>query len=382
MHSPLAFVDCHAHLTAERFSHDLPAVLARAQRTGVQAILVCSTSLSDIPRVTELCRQHPGFLYPCLGLHPLNADFDDNLWAVTRSMIEAGHDVNGLAALGEIGLDFSRPLLKEQAAAKGLKEADIRSLQVAKFEAHIALAVELGIPVNVHSRNAELETLQILARAGVRGVMHAYKGDVNAAVEAAKAGRLLFSFPPSTVYKREYQEVAKAVPLDSLLLETDSPSLGAGGPKERNEPGFINLAARKIAELRKVPVEDIVSITTRNAIRLFGCGLPKFRTTLEASLQPRFTSEAGKKPPRWSKKVDTEEDESKKLGNEAIRTKWLQNDSTVEPPVPHSEASAGSSSSRWQRRNRKKSDGYAASMSEATMDPTVCSSAYGSAFCD
>ena len=126
------------------------------------------------------------------------------------SCIEANgaHSKGGVVGIGEVGLDFSGPLLREQASLRGTNEAEVKAAQIASLEAHVSLALELDLPVNVHSRNAERETLEILARAGVRGVMHAYKGDVSLAVEAAKLGHLLFSFPPSIVYKKDCERDA------------------------------------------------------------------------------------------------------------------------------------------------------------------------------
>merc|ERR1712196_739588 len=134
---------------------------------------------------------------------------------------------------------------------------------------------------------------------GVRVVLHAYKGEVDLALNVAKTGRFFFSFPPSVVYKKEYQEVAKAIPQQALLLETDSPSLGAGGPSERNEPAKISIGAAKIAELRGVSVDKIAEVTTRNAVRLFG-----EHVLGEALKAPPAVVLSSSKPARWRKETE------------------------------------------------------------------------------
>ncbi|CAE8589281.1 unnamed protein product [Polarella glacialis] len=280
-----AFVDCHCHLSSDQFRYDLEEVVARASHNGVVGIFVCSSSQPDIERVLKLRQEFPELIFPCLGLHPLGlgGTFDADFWAVTRSLIVAEHARRGIAGIGEIGLDFSKQILRDHAKTKGTSEADIRSTQIAAFQAQVSLAKELGVPVNVHSRNAERETLEILFQSGVCGLMHAFKGEPGLALEAARTGRLLFSFPPSLVYKREYQEVVRVLPMEALLLETDSPSLAAGGPKERNEPGLIGLAAAKMAEIKGLTTQEVAEITTRNAVKLFGASSPALLFAAQAS---------------------------------------------------------------------------------------------------
>jgi len=355
----LVFVDCHCHLTSDRFQHDLDAVLMRAERAGVHALFVCSTSQLDMLRVLDLSRAHRDRIFPCLGLHPLDGTFGSDVWAATRSMIVSAHQEQGIAAIGEVGLDFSKPLLRQQGLARGTSEAEARESQIACFEAHVALALELGLPLNVHSRNAERETLEILARARCQAVMHAYKGDPELAVDAANTCGLFFSFPPSIVYKQEYQAAAKALPDEALLLETDSPSLAAGGPKERNEPSRIGLAAAKIAELRGTTLEDIAELTTRNASRLFGTSV----VGLDAFMEPRDAG--GKKTTRW------------RQGAKEMNRKPPESCSDGSAAEGAGTASAMSARSRWRaarRSSRLQSGG-------AFADPTLCSAAYGRADC-
>ncbi|CAE7498297.1 tatdn3-a [Symbiodinium natans] len=347
------FIDCHCHLTSEQFQDDLEEVLARSRRAGVQGILTCSTSPSDMLHVVQLREEHPDDIYACLGIHPLDDSCDMRAWQTVREMIIAEHRKHGLAALGEIGLDFSRPLLKQKAAARGATEADVRNRQLSLFEAQLDLARELDLPVNVHSRNAEKEVLNILSGCKIQGVMHAYKGPAALALQAAKSGRLWFSFPPSLVYKWEYQEAVKALPLECLLLETDSPSLAAAGPKARNEPGFIRAAAEKMAELKGVTLQQVAAATTRNAVHLFGKASPG----LQACCMTAPPSNPTGKTSRWRRDVKDNE------GNVP----------TSDAPPAQTFAPQDRSSQRWTRRSR--------GAETHTMDPTLCSSAFGSARC-
>lgn len=299
-------------------------------------------------------------------------------------MIAAEHAERGITGIGEIGLDFSRPLLREKARAAGVTEEAVRDMQRRCFRAHLELAKTLCVPVNVHSRNAEGETLEILTRSSVHGVLHAYKGEVALAVEVARTGRLLFSFPPSIVYKREYQEAARALPLEVLLLETDSPSLGATGPKERNEPSKIGLAAAKIAELKCLAVEKVAAATTRNALRLFGPTAPTLvAMVVEPSAPLAGAGGPEKRPPRW-RKTDAAKvgaSEAAALGSDPYADP--ADDCFPPPPAAedHMEASetlgAGDGPLERRRRwggSRKRTD---------VLDPALCSSAFGSALrCD
>eukprot|EP00913_Durusdinium_trenchii_P006490 g6100.t2 len=318
---------------ARAFKDDLEAVLARAARAHVRGILVCSSSPADVQQVIQLRRRHPE-LQICLGLHPLDCSFQEE-WNTVRAVIANEHLDQAIAGLGEmLGTrnwgSGSGWMHLRKAQALGLTEAAVRQLQVKSFEAQLQLAEELQLPVNVHSRNAEAETLEILERYKSVGVMHAYKGPAWLAAEAAQLGRLYFSFPPSLVYKWEYQEAVKALPLERLLLETDSPSLGSRGPKARNEPGFIREAAQKMAELKGLTVEEVAAVTTRNALQLFPALAQQAQEVQQAESRPGRG--------RWVRKADSGDADS----------------------VP--KALPATSLRRWKR-----------------MDPALCSSAYGSA---
>eukprot|EP00927_Polykrikos_kofoidii_P074556 TRINITY_DN70562_c0_g1_i1.p1 TRINITY_DN70562_c0_g1~~TRINITY_DN70562_c0_g1_i1.p1 ORF type:complete len:294 (-),score=39.47 TRINITY_DN70562_c0_g1_i1:488-1246(-) len=252
--------------------------------------------------------------------------------------------------------------------------------------------------------------------------MHAFKGDARLAAAAASAapGRLFFSFPPSLVYKWEYQEAARVVPVEALLLETDSPSLGAGGPRERNEPCKISIAAAKLAELRSLSVEDVAELTTKNALRVFGCSSPGLVAAVQTSCWNGNPKKSGF---RWQRKDVGAADNVEKFVEPTASHLAPQSSIGSEPPSPADEtfgtrpshmASAGSivpaggARGRW-RGGYNRSRGTAASASVSAvdggetgdvaaltapvasiayggkarpLDPRLCSAAFGSPFCE
>jgi len=257
-------IDCHAHLAAEEFDGDRALVLGRARQAGVQEILVVSEDLDDARRVLDTCAVHGDALRPCVGLHPDRFAEDrrlpsvDDIAAVEDFARAHGH---GLAAIGEVGLDYWWVKSDERRAAQG-----------ACLERMAALAAELDLPLNVHSRSAGKYAVELLAACGARRVlMHAFDGRAAVAVRAAESHGFLFSVPPSVVRSPQKQKLVRRLPLESLALEADAPVLGPE-PGERNEPANLVLAVQVIAAAHGVSEERVRQVTTENARRLFGGG--------------------------------------------------------------------------------------------------------------
>ncbi|RMG48216.1 MAG: TatD family deoxyribonuclease [Acidobacteria bacterium] len=251
--TPLPLVDAHAHLADDSFAADLPEVLARARAAGVRRIVCVAETPADSRRVLELAKRHP-LLAPAIGLYPSHLD-EEQLEEMT-ALIRGRRDE--LIAIGEIGLD--RWIVKDEGG---------RARQLAFFLRQVELARELDLPVNVHSRSAGRRTVAALREAGARRVLlHAFDGRAGAALEGARAG-FFFSIPPSIVRSRQKQKLVAALPLESLLLETDSPVLGPD-PGSRNEPANVTVALEEIARIKRISEEEVARATTRNALRLFG----------------------------------------------------------------------------------------------------------------
>jgi TatD DNase family protein len=246
------YIDAHAHLGDPVFDPDREAVLERARAAGVTAILCVGETLADAERILALASEFP-LLKPCAGLYPTHLDLaaERDLVAFIRAHRSA------LAAVGEIGLDHWKV---EDSAGQALQEEI--------FRRQIRLALELDLPVNVHSRSAGRRAIEVLREEGAtRVLLHAFDARP-ATAELGLACGFYFSIPPSVVRSRQKEKLIARLPLSHLLLETDSPVLGVD-PQSRNEPAAITVAATAIAVAKGVSVAEVASTTTANARALF-----------------------------------------------------------------------------------------------------------------
>ncbi len=245
-------VDTHAHMCDPAFDADRAAVLERARAAGVDAVIAVSETAADIGRNLELAAELP-MLRPAGGLHPGRADHAEAARAVGAIRAARGR----LAAIGEVGLDYW--VAKDEAA---------RDVQRDVFGMFVALAAELELPLNVHSRSAGRETIDLLLRAGAGRVqMHAFDGRAATALPAVEAG-FFFSVPPSIVRSRQKEKLVERLPLSCLLLETDSPVLGPVAA-DRNEPANAMVAADAIASIRGIAREAVLEAVAENTARLY-----------------------------------------------------------------------------------------------------------------
>jgi TatD DNase family protein len=251
------FTDSHAHIDGPEFDAERDAVIERAHAAGVTTILNVGTGdphSGAFERAVELGRKHPS-VYTAIGTHPHDARFyDDAAEQRTKQLIEAGERV---VAWGEIGLDFHY-------------DNSPRDVQVEVFKRQLRAARECDLPVIIHTREAESETIEILwsdyAGAARRGVFHCFSGSRELA-EQALALDFMISFSGIVTFRKaeDLREVAKHVPLDRLLVETDCPFLAPVPYRgKRNEPAYVVEVARCIAELRGVEVEEVARVTTEN----------------------------------------------------------------------------------------------------------------------
>ena len=244
--------DAHAHLGAAEFAEDLPAVLTRAEAVGVCGIVAVGETLEDAERILALAERHP-LIRPAAGLYPTILD----LAAADTLIAFARRHADRLVALGEVGLDHW--VVKDEAGWKTQEEI------LARF---VSLSNELDLPLNVHSRSAGRHAIAFLKERGARRVlMHAFDGKASTAAEGVQAG-YFFSIPPSVVRSPQKQKLVRHLPLEGLLLETDSPVLGAD-PTVRNEPRNVTVACEAVAALKGISPDEVARITTDNARRLF-----------------------------------------------------------------------------------------------------------------
>jgi TatD DNase family protein len=257
------FVDAHTHLDAEEFRDDVAQVIERAREAGVTRMLTVGYDRQTWLTSRQLAEEY-GDRGVCLvlGIHPNSADETDDASLARLAALAQGEDGGPRAlALGETGLDY-------------YWDRCPREVQKASFRAHLALARELDLPVVIHNRDAHEDVMSILRAegAGTRGQMHSFSGDVAMAEECIRLGYMISLSGPVTFPRAaNLHQVAQAVPLERLLLETDAPYLSPAPYRgKRNEPARIPLLAARVAELKGLTPEEVARATTANAARFFG----------------------------------------------------------------------------------------------------------------
>lgn len=250
--------DTHVHLNVKQFDEDREEVIKRAKEAGVTHMVIVGFDHETIPRAIELAEENDNF-YAAVGWHPVDAiDFTEKELAWLEEL--AAHPK--VVALGEMGLDYHW-------------DKSPKAIQKEVFRKQIQLARKVKLPIIIHNREATEDIMTILQEENASdtgGIMHCYN-DSAAYVPAFIAMNFYISLGGPVTFKNATlpKDVAKMVPADRLLIETDCPFL-APHPKrgKRNEPAYVALIAEKIAELRDVSVEEIKNVTKENACRLFG----------------------------------------------------------------------------------------------------------------
>lgn len=249
------FIDTHCHLDFPEFDPDRDAVIERAKAGGVRLMINIGSSLEGSRRSLELARLY-GCVFATVGIHPHEADAFDNELMKTLSHLARESKV---VALGEAGLDFFKNYSKPEN-------------QRVLFRQMIGLAKETSLPLVVHTRQAEGETLSLLKeQMPLKAVVHCFSGDEKFLKECLELG-FLVSFTCNITYKkaRGLKELVRAVPLEKLMLETDAPFLPPEGFRgKRNEPLFVKMLAEEIARIKQVDVNEVARATTENAKRFF-----------------------------------------------------------------------------------------------------------------
>lgn len=249
-------VDTHAHLQWASFDKDREEVIDRARKVGVECIVNIGFDVDGSREAVRLAEKHKG-VYATVGIHPHNASqLDQNVLNVLRKLCENPKVV----AIGEIGLDYYRNLSPREAQKKA-------------FEAQLFLAEEQGLPVVIHDREAHADTLEKLSKftQKINGIMHCFSGSTKMAEQSIKSGFYIsFAGPVTFPNSHKLHEIAKSSDLNKILLETDSPWLAPQDMRgKRNEPAFLPLIAKKIADLRGISVHELAEATTKNAKEIF-----------------------------------------------------------------------------------------------------------------
>jgi len=248
-------IDSHSHLDVAEFGADRSDALARARAAGVTRQVIPATDAANFMRVRDLCANEAG-LYPAYGLHPMYlAEHRPEHLDELKQWIEREKPV----AVGECGLDFFVPGLDAE-------------LQRHYFQRQLELAREFDLPLILHARRALDEVTSAIRRIGkLRGVVHSFSGSVEQAQQLWKLGFCIGIGGPVTYPRaRRLREIVATMPLEFLLLETDSPDQPLHGHQgARNEPALLTEVCACVASLRRVDEGAIAGATTRNALRLF-----------------------------------------------------------------------------------------------------------------
>lgn len=249
--------DSHAHIDDSRFDSDRLETIERARENGVTGIINIGADMASSARSIALAQAHKG-IYAAVGIHPhdakaaVDADYDQMAqWVGSEAKV---------VAIGEIGLDYYYDLSP-------------RDVQQDVFIRHIDLARQLGKPIIIHDRDAHGDVMNIIRKEakGIIGVFHCYSGSLEMAKEVLKLGFYVsFAGPVTFAKSTKLKEIAAAVPLERLLVETDSPYLTPHPHRgRRNEPAHVRLVAEEIARLRGLSLEAVAEATTNNVKQLF-----------------------------------------------------------------------------------------------------------------
>ena len=254
----MTLIDSHCHLNYPGLSERQDEVLANARARGVGGFLNISTRQREWVDVVGVSERN-GDVWATIGVHPHEADAHPDLGA--SALIEAAAHPR-VVAIGECGLDY-------------FYDKSDRAAQRERFQAHIEAARATGLPLVVHTRDAEADTAEILARevgkGGVTGVLHCFTGSAELARKALDLG-FFVSISGIVTFKnaQELQQTAKTIPLDRLLVETDSPFLAPVPNRGKTcEPAFVADTAAFLSDLRDEPLDELAEATTANFFKLF-----------------------------------------------------------------------------------------------------------------
>ena len=251
-------IDTHTHLYLDAFAEDRLAMVARAIEAGVTRMLLPNIDKASIDGMHALCDAFPENCFPMMGLHP--CDVKDNFHEVLAEM-EAMFEKRKYVAVGETGIDlyWDKTTLPQQ---------------IESFEIQVEWAKKFNLPIVIHARDSFNEIFEVLDRLNddkLRGVFHCFTGSLQQAGKIMEYGGFMMGLGGVLTYEKSgLSEVVQEIPMEVLILETDSPFLT---PKpyrgKRNESAYVKFVAEKLAEVKKLPLQEVASITSANAEAMF-----------------------------------------------------------------------------------------------------------------
>ncbi len=255
----IEFIDTHTHLFEPEFAEDREAVVQRAVEAGVKTLCLPCITEASLSRMEEMCAGFPGICYPMIGLHP--TELGDDYQAVLDRMYKELKGNDSYIAVGEVGLDL-------------YWDDTRKNEQLDAFRQQIEWAAETGLPLAIHSRNAFDDLYKVMddnRSKGLTGVFHCFSGDAEEARKLLSFDGFYLGIGGVVTYRKStLPSVLADVPLERVVLETDSPYL-APVPRrgKRNESSYIPFVAQKLAEIYGCSVDEVAAVTTDNARRLF-----------------------------------------------------------------------------------------------------------------
>jgi TatD DNase family protein len=250
-------IDSHCHLDHEPLFENIDEVIKRSKEIGLQKLLTISTTFASFDKIKDLIKKDP-IIFGTFGIHPHETEFDH---ISKKILVETTNKFEKIIGIGETGLDF-------------FYNHSNKKRQIESFKAHIEAAVELKMPLIVHSRNAEEETFEILnfyKCNDLKILMHCFTGSYEFSKKLLTLGSF-FSASGIITFKNsiELQNTFKTIPLDKLLIETDSPYLAPIPMRgKKNEPSFIKYTLKKLSIIKEKSLQEIDNSTTNNFNKLF-----------------------------------------------------------------------------------------------------------------
>ena len=251
-----SFVDSHCHINFPELYQNIDSILSKMSSNKVTHALCVSVTLDKLPDIFKIANKYP-HIFASVGVHP---DYEDIEEPSVEELCRLSQE-NKVVAIGETGLDYFRV------------QGDL-SWQRDRFRTHIKAAIQSNLPLIIHTRNAAEDTLKIMRKEGaneVGGVMHCFTETLDVAIEAIKLN-FYISFSGIVTFKNaiDLKEVVRAIPIDRILIETDSPYLAPVPYRGKiNDPSNVIHVAEEIAKLKNISVEEVGQITTQNFFKLF-----------------------------------------------------------------------------------------------------------------
>ena len=247
------FIDSHSHIYYDKFEKDLSDVICRAQDLGVEKIICVGVDLESSEKCINLADQFPS-VYATVGFHPHESKIAEKNYI---NVLESMTSNIKVVAIGEMGLDF-------------YYNHSNKDIQEKVFLEQLELANSVNLPAVIHSRSADIETINIIKKAkNTNGVIHCFSSDLKQARKILELNYYI-SFTGLITFVDELHDVVKNIPLNKILIETDSPYLS---PKpfrgKRNEPSYVIKIAEKISEIKNIKINEVSKVTSKNTLQLF-----------------------------------------------------------------------------------------------------------------